>query len=306
MSLQPMHEHTHTGVCVYKKDRVFITSISDELDNQGMDHALVFRWNQREWVHWPITTAVGSLCVIDQPEIMVMVMGIDGEIHIIKAPPNAIEEVDTADDGPSDLLHLKCIRPISAHVYVAGMGRRVYRREGAGLWAAIDAGVFVPRAQRNRGVGFNAIDGLSEDAIYAVGYDGEIWQYDGQAWHQQDSPTNVALTCVRWVDQRTVYAAGLAGVVLRTVDGNWEALEHDATEDDFWGMTVFQGRVYLAAYDGLFVIDGDSVVPVDMNLPQKLSTAYLDANDGVMWSVGQKDLAYTEDGAIWTEVAGPN
>jgi hypothetical protein len=186
------------------------------------------------------------------------------------------------------------------------MARRVYRREGVGLWTAIDAGVFVPRAQRDRGVGFNAIDGLTEDAIYAVGYGGEIWRYDGQAWRQQDSPTNVTLTCVRCVDIKTAYAAGLAGVVLHAIDGNWESIEHEATDDDFWGMTVFQGRVYLAAYAGLFVIDGDDVVSIDMNLPRKLSTAYLDANDGVMWSVGQKDLAYTEDGTIWTEVAGPN
>src|SRR5687767_4846993 len=152
MAAGPIHEHTHTGVYIYKKDRVFITSISDELDDQGVDHALVFRWNQTDWVHWPITTAVGSVCVIDQPQIMVMAMGINGEIHIIKAPPNEIEQVDATNEGPSDLLHLKCIRPIGTRVYVAGMARRVYRREVAGLWNAIDAGVFVPRAQRNRGV----------------------------------------------------------------------------------------------------------------------------------------------------------
>jgi hypothetical protein len=301
--------HTFTGVCVHRRDHVYVPAVADELVEENEDHALVFRWFGGQWAHRPLSFAVGSVCQVDNPLPLVINMGIDGQIDLFTnpgGPGQAAESIDTTVEGPSDLLHLKCIRPIGARVYVAGLARRVYRREGVGLWTAIDAGVFVPRAQRTRGVGFNAIDGFSEDTIYAVGYGGEVWRYDGQVWHQQDSPTNVALTCVRCIDPKTVYAAGLAGVVLRTVDGSWESLEHDATEDDFWGMTVFQGRVYLAAYAGLFVIDGNDVVPVDMNLPLTLSTAYLDANDGVMWSVGQKDLAYTEDGATWTGVAGPN
>lgn len=300
-----MNEHTYTDVFVFNKEKVFVAAISDELEDRGEDHALIFRWHQQKWVHWPITTAVGSLCVVDKPETMVFAMGIDGIVHVIKAPPNAIEVVDDSDNGPSKLVHLKCIRLIGNHVYVAGMARRVYRRETAGTWTAIDAGVFVPRAERDRGVGFNAIDGVSEQAIYAVGYDGEIWRYDGRRWYQEPSLTNVALTCVRCIGSDTVYAAGLAGVVLRSVNGTWETLNHDATQDDFWGMTVFEGRLYLAAYEGLFVVDGNDLLSVDMNLPERASTAYLDAKDGVMWSVGQKDLAYTDDGTIWKVVPGP-
>ncbi len=63
-------------------------------------------------------------------------------------------------------------------------------------------------------------------------------------------------------------------------------------------MTVFKNRLYLAAYSGIFVLDDDDLIPVDMNLSHVLSTAYLDSNDGVMWSVGQKDTAYTSDRII--------
>jgi hypothetical protein len=299
-------ESTFTGVLVHRRNHVYVSCVSDELAEQNIDHAAILRWLDGNWAHRTIDTAVRGMSVLNGTKPTLLNMGIDGKIIEFTFPGENVEFVDASDDGPNDLLNLRCMRHLGNHIYVAGMGRRVYRREGVGLWTAIDSGVLVPRTQRNRGVGFNAIDGLSADAIYAVGYGGEIWRYDGQVWDQQDSPTNIALTCVRCVNPKTVYAAGLVGVVLRTVDGNWESIDHGATEDDFWGMTVFQGRVYLAAYAGLFVIDGDNVVPVDMNLRRTLSTAYLDANDGVIWSVGQKDLAYSEDGATWTEVAGPN
>jgi len=298
---------TYTGVLVHKKNHVYISCVSDILAEQNIDHSAILRWMDGNWAHRTTDVAIRGMSVIEGTKLTLLNMGINGKIIEFTFPGENVEFVDLSDDGPSDLLHLRCIRRIGNHVYVAGMARRMYRKATPGNWVAIDTGVYVPRSKRDRGVGFNAIDGFSEDAIYAVGYGGEIWYFDGKVWQQQSSPTNIALTCVKCADEKIVYAAGLAGVVLRSMDGaNWETIDHSTTEDDFWGMTLFQNRLYLATYSGVFLFDDDDLIPVNMKLPRILSTAYLDSNDGAMWSVGQKDMAYTQDGIIWTEVAGPS
>jgi len=300
------HNHTYTGVCIYERNRVYVPAISDKLAEEGMAHTLVFRWRDDSWVHNPIDNDTSSLCTVEEPDLKVLNLGIDGEITLFTSAGFATERVDDSDEGPNDLLQLRAIRPIGKRVYAAGLGRHVYRRNGPADWIAIDAGVFVPRARRTDPVGFEAIDGLQESAIYAVGYLGEIWFYDGQRWIQQDSPTNVVLNCVRCRRLDEVYAAGMRGTLLRGVNGAWEVLEQEETEEDFWGMTLFQDRVYLANYDGIFRVDGDTLTRVEMDLGPKFTTAYLDAKDGVMWSVGQKHLAVTEDGITWRDIPRPN
>jgi hypothetical protein len=299
------HEHTFTDVCIRNRNDVLVAAIADELPDE-LDHSLVFSWDSKEWLHWAIENAIGSICVVEEPRPTVFCMGTNGEITLFTLPGRTIEQVDASPDGPSDLVHLKCIRLIGRHVYVAGMARRVYRRVRPNNWQPIDQGMFVPRGQRTVAVGFNAICGLSESAIYAVGYQGEIWYYDGTRWIQEDSPTNLALTCVRCIREDEVYAAGLVGTLLRGRHGQWEIIDHGATDDDFWGMAWFDGRLYVACYQGVFVLENDVLTMVDMKRRRKLSTAYLDANDGVLWSVGQKDIAYSENGKSWIEVPRPN
>jgi len=108
------------------------------------------------------------------------------------------------------------------------------------------------------------------------------------------------------LDDGTAYAVGLAGVVLCFKDGHWKTIDHQSTDSDFWGMTVFQDNVYLSSYEGLYRINGDELFSVDMGLSPSPTTAYLHANDGVMWSVGQKDIACTEDALTWSTIENPN
>jgi hypothetical protein len=308
MSEQTKGQHTFTGVHVYKSNHVYVPAIADELAEEE-DHTLVFRWLDRTWAHRPLAFSVASVCSIERPKPLVMALGIPGEINLFTNPGaagSATEYVDTSDEGPSQLVQLKCIRSIGGHVYVAGLARRVYRRDAENTWTAIDRGTFVPRSERRQAIGFNAIDGTSDESLYAVGYKGEIWFYDGKTWRQQESPTNVALTCVRCASREVTFVAGMAGTLLRGQDRRWEVVDQDVTKQDFWGMTLFAGKLYVANYEGLFVLESDIFSAVDMGLKRKLSTAYLDSNDGVMWSVGQKDMAYTNNGVTWTVVEPPD
>jgi hypothetical protein len=305
MTEQSEPRHTFTGVHVYKRTNVFVPAVADELEEEGLEHTLLFRLKDGAWSHFPIAKAVPSVCVTDLPTPAILAMSADGEVSVYGASGRTIEMIDDSDEGPSELLQLRCIRVIGSGVYAAGLGRHVYRRMTPGRWAAVDRGVFAPRAEREVPVGFNWIDGLREDAIYAAGYFGEIWFYDGRRWIQQDSPTNVSLNGVCCVSEDEVVIGGMAGTVLRGANGRWEVIEQGETEKDFWGITHFRGQTYLSNYDGVFALEDGSLTQVDMGLPDAVSTAYLDAKDGVMWSVGHRDLAFTEDGESWTVVERP-
>ncbi len=298
-------ESTYTGVLIHKRNHVYISCISDALADQGVDHAAILRWMDGSWAHRTTDVSICGMSVVQGARLSLLNVGVNGKVVEFTFPGENTEFIDRSEDGPGELVPLKCVRTLGNHVYTAGMARRLYRREGPDNWVAIDDGVYVPRSKRDRGVGFQAIDGFSEDALYAVGHGGEIWRFDGQGWEQQSSPTTSALTCVTCAHGTAVYAAGLGGVVLRSADGvAWEAIDHSATEDDFWGMTLFQDHVYLATSNGIYLVDEDDLIPVEMNLSRVLTTAYLDSRDGVMWSVGKKDMAFTEDGVTWTEVSG--
>jgi hypothetical protein len=151
-------------------------------------------------------------------------------------------------------------------------------------------------------VGFNAIDGVSEDDIFAVGFGGEIWRRKQGTWKIMDSPTNVVLTALRVVTPDLVFACGQQGTLLRARGGNWEVIAHGTTEQDFWGIEWYRDRLYVASADALYVLDeNDDLQKVKLNLKGKFTFSHLHQNDGVLLSVGPKHVLYTEDGSTWID-----
>lgn len=294
-----------TGVTVHSPDLILVTAIVDEYAEDKQDHAIIcFRMNGA-WKLKGIENSIIGICVLEDPKRKVLHCGVDGEIEVASLPGWSKEYVNRSDDGPSYSLHLKTIRRIGGHVYVAGMGRQVYRRNGPEQWARIDAGVFVPRSQRKKSVGFNAIDGFDEKRIYAVGYHGEIWYYNGKNWRQQESPTNLLLACVKCAPDGKVYACGQAGVLLVGSDNRWRIVEQDLTGEDFWGIAYFQDKVWVSNADGIFVLNDGAFRRVDLRCKEDISTCYLDATNNAIWAVGEKDILFSNDGIRWKRLDSP-
>lgn len=290
-------EITFTGVKAVSADELFLSAVSDELSEQDVDHAVVLRWHGGTWSYRPLEVAVRGLYA-GRGVPGLLAMGVDGTIVQLTFPGERRESVDDSGDGPSELVHLRAMREIGGRLYVAGMARRVYRREAPGRWAAVDAGVFVPREQRTHAVGFHGIDGFSEDEIYAVGHKGEIWSRINGEWLREESPTNVTLTDVRCGDDGRVYITGLAGILVTGRHNAWQVVEHDETIEAFWGVARFRNETFVANYDGVFKLADGALTKVDMGIAA--STAYLDATEQVLCSVGRKHVALSEDGVHWT------
>lgn len=294
---------TFTGVAIKSSDEVFITSIIDEYADESPDHCLVLRYSGGSFKQLMIDHAV--VATLFNSDKSVCFVGPTGTVTIVGSQGVQTEEIDASDLGPSSLVNVRGAAMIGSRPYVCGMARLVYRREEAVGWSRVDQDVFVPRARRKKAVGFHAIAGTDERSIFAVGQYGEIWHFDGRTWTQEESPASVALTQVAVASDGSVVAAGLVGTVLRGRVGAWEVVADDATEADFWGVAEYRGRVYLSSHNGLYLLGHDELEAVNMGLDGDLTTAYVDAADGVIWSVGQKSLAVSADGELWRLVPNP-
>ncbi|AZD16470.1 hypothetical protein PUP66_18520 [Pseudomonas chlororaphis] len=291
-----------TGVTAFRKNYVVIMAVDDELADQNTDHSIVFRYADEKWGKKTLDTAIRGAIVLEDGK-KILAMGVDGKILTLNLPGLSEEQVDPSDDGPSDLLTLRAMRVINGEIYLAGMGRHAYKKSNEKIWLRIDNGVFLGRDRREYAIGFNCIDGFSEEDIYCAGYLGEIWRYNGKHWMQEHSPTNVVLNAIECAGDGYVYICGMAGTIIRGRDNAWEVIEQDLTKSDFWGMTYFCGSIYISSYDGIFKIVGDDIEKLDLDI--NVSTAYLDSADGRIWSVGLQDIAYSDDAITWIQVANP-
>ena len=80
---------------------------------------------------------------------------------------------------------------------------------------------------------------------------------------------------------------------------------NDSITDNFWGIEYFQGKIYLASLNGLFVLDDGHISTIKTGLTPEIKGYRLHANDGVLWSFGVDDLAFF-DGNNWQRVIHPD
>lgn len=275
----------------------------DELKDAGSTSSTLLKWTRhdRQWTAFELSWHATRLCMGSVPEPYLLAVGPAGFVLGGNAQGTFEEEIDASDEGPGRRGDIRDLRFIGDHAYVAGMSRQVYRREGPGRWVRQDSGTVQPLGALEL-AGFNAIDGLSESDVFAVGFGGEIWRRHEQVWRQLDSPTNLVLHRVRVISSNLAYACGQEGVLLRGNGDQWEAIPQDTVIDDLWGMEWYREQLYVACDSGLFVLtDEDDLSRVDMGLGD-VSTRHLHQNDGVLWSFGPKHVIWTEDGINWEDV----
>jgi len=292
-----------TGVVRYH-DLAYLSLVNDEIAAAKGDHTFFSEWDRGTWrgtnleqVDW---TTVGAV-VCKHPIEQGIFLGLWGEILCIGSGNVHQEKIlQGAEDSPENRGPMRGIGCIDGKAYAVGMNRQAYRRDDENLWVCIDQSARDPNVESSV-TSFEAIDGLSVSEIYSVGRRGEIWLYDGSHWEPKDSPTNIILTNICCAENGTVYVCGRLGTLLQGRKENWELIEHDSTDEDFWGIAWYDEELYLSTMRYVYVLRDNKLVRVDFGLDIPSTCFHLSVADGVLWSIGAKDVMMF-DGKQWARI----
>lgn len=288
-----------TGVQVNPKLGFFLLG-HDEMSKARVPHSILSKWTPDEWkgvkIDW---TAIGALWVT-QPQEELVIVGRDGQVRA--GPLANLQDEEPFDLEPEDgkMGALRCARLIDGKVYVAGMDRQVYRREGKDSWTSLDQNL--PAGEEDQVVGFEAIDGFNQNEIYAVGHEGEIWRFDGKAWRKILSPVKQILLGVHCSDDGFVYISGQSGVLLKGRHDTWESLSQEITKQDIWDVVKFKDCLYFATEKIMFQIKEKKASAVEYGQEGTPFTFYrFSISQSEMWVIGPKDVMRF-DGQTWSRI----
>ncbi|MGR4868945.1 hypothetical protein ACIPRI_08725 [Variovorax sp. LARHSF232] len=275
----------------YLGNLVYVITQIKKLLEQDIHHVNLIgvyngNWGSAFNTTWDST----AIAIAKLPTTKIVMIGEDGDVGTYAG---GTREDETITPQP---VMIRNARTIGGYVHACGMKRQVFKRVGEKQWADMSA----PRAGDSEEFGFEAIDGYAEDDIYAAGWGGEIWRYDGTAWTQCGSPTNVILTAICCAPDGFVYAAGQGGVMVKGRGDAWSLVNwEDEVTLDLWDLCWFQDKLYVATMFALFTFEhGNRLEEVNYGAMGPVTGFNLTTADGVLWSIGKSDVA-AFDGTTW-------
>jgi hypothetical protein len=288
--------------CVVEQDYIYVASKIDAVDPGEYSHSRMYFYFKSNWHHHDQNWNVSSVCVSRKGDKrMYVAMSIQGDISLRFVGGTELERIPNAGtlNGRGAMSQ---VREIEGKLVACGYEGQVYVRQPTG-WQVLSDGLF-SFSSKDQPAHLNSIDGNQFEDIYAVGYFGRIFHFDGKKWSEIESPTNVHLERVR-VEAGIAYICGNNGTVLFGDKNGFKLISIDDHENHLWGLERFKGKTYVADLDGVYVHDGVNWAPVKMGFQGPVDAYRLDAYDGVMWSFGPKTIAQF-DGSKWTRVAHPD
>ncbi len=292
--------------CIIKENYIYIASKIKSIDHNEYDHSRLFFLYDKQWFHhdlnWDIVSVCLKLANKNEPR-KYCALSSQGEIEF--QHPDNIDIENISDAGTfNGLGAVKQIKQIGDHLYVCGDQGQVYKREAPNQWVHFDKGILNRKISASA-TDLNSIDGIDEENIYTVGFNGKIFFLSGEKWQELDSPTNMHLERVKCVSKNEVYICGNNGTLLLGNKNGFKDISDTYVSDNFWGIEYFQGKIYLSSLNGLFVLDDKGIVQIKTGLEPEIKGYRLHANDGVLWSFGVDDLAFF-DGKNWQRVIHPD
>jgi hypothetical protein len=261
----------------------------------------LFRLLQLKTDRWSVKTPDWNIVSLtgkekEDGDFEVIVLGSNGEL--LTGFPGGFEEshLDAKNKTPEKTGILRDIKIIGDVVVAVGMGPQVYLRK-KGKWSNIS-----PAAKDNKkaDTGFNAVDGLKENEMVAVGYQGAIGFYNGKVWKPIESKTTTALNAVLCLPSGDMYVCGASGTILKGNAKGFSLVENKVTSDNFYSLAYFREKIYVSTLTSLYVISNGKLELVKE--VAGYTTGHLYAQDDIMISTGARHILITEDGVKWKQL----
>jgi hypothetical protein len=285
------------GSALSRSEAYFVLT-SDDLNEKLTPHGQVITFNAGRASRLASVDWYAKAVLPVNQGTLVVVIGMYGDVANISAGGTAQTEIVIDNESPRTRGPLRSASLIDDHIVVVGMDRQAYVRAPSGAWRRFDNGL--PRSDDNR-QGLEAVAGHTLNDLYSVGWQGEIWHYDGIRWNREDSPTHSLLTDVAVADDGLVYACGRRGLMVRGRAGQWEVLA-PGTQDDLWSVAAFRGAIYASSMDGLYKLNKMGELDLlDVDIGPRPTYYKLFTSPDLLWSMGPKDvLAF--DGTLWRQL----
>jgi hypothetical protein len=286
---------------VQNRDVLRVLAQSDQLNSSNNANTTLLKFLPKQdqifsfHLQWTATKIVAA----DQPVVQVIAVGPDGRANVGTPAGDTTEQIGTKQEGPGVHGLISDLRLIGKTIFAAGMRRQVYERTSPSTWQPVH-GTILQRPSLTEVRGFNALHGLTESEIAAAGWYGEIYRRRRNTWSSEDSGTNLILNDIHITPDGTTYACGQKGTLLRNSGSGWEPIDHGATDDEIHSLQWFADRLFLATDEQLFSMDRrGSIKAVNVTTAASSTFGSLHAADGVLLSVGTKDIWWTADAKKW-------
>lgn len=228
-------------------------------------------------------------------------VGDNGECAVITSDGGDHDEyVTRSQRSPRNTGHIRAATKLGDDVIAVGMQRQVYRRLGSGQWVDMNLGIPSPDSAQTSG--FECVLAVSETEIYAAGWRGEVWLFEGDAWRRLESPTNRVITSLGLNPNGEVIACGRNGLLIAGRKDAWRLIGESACPDDLWSLAASSHVQFAAALRRLYTLNADGTAAV-VNLDELGAETFghLAATADVVWSLGEKDFL-SFDGKQWSRI----
>ena len=218
------------------------------------------------------------------------------------------EDDITLDDG----VQISNVKFIDGNAYAVSTLRDVYKRVNISKWENISKGsieegeISDTLFQVNNDFfftykqgGFLSIDGFSSHDIYAAGFDGYCWHFNGTKWKKIHLPISTNIKTVCCAEDGQVYLGGDMETVVKGRNNTWEIIHQGTANQKIKKIVSFKGKIYMSTTLGLYVLNDEKYEKVS----HIKDFAYLDTNENKTHLVtGGDTVVHIFDGIQWREL----
>jgi hypothetical protein len=239
------------------------------------------------------------------PETEFVSVDIGGKVYAYNPPRSAQESNHPNRHSGSDLLGVvtQVVR-IGESIYTVGSPRRMHKRSEVNRWQDISADLKLPKDVDAPGKGltymWQSAAGFSENDIYAVGGEGDVFHFDGKQWRKLDFPSNELLFNVCCASDGNVYIGGNMGSLYVGRGDSWKKLTSGNQSVAWKDIAWFNNKLWCGSDYGLWELKKDQLLRADVPADVQLTSGAIDISpDGKYMLTAGPDGASLFDGKKW-------